>query len=374
MSVLDKFHDIVKSPHQFAQEWKKRTGGKVLGYLCTNLPEELMYAAGVLPIRLLGSNEPEDITKSYIFHGGFCSFCRDCFAQALQGRYDYVDGITYGLCCPHARHVFDSWETHMPISYSYQLSLPNYLLNPHANKFIVTEMEDFQRSLEAWTGKKISLKSIDHAIDLYNTNRRLMMSIYGLMKADNPPVTEAEVAEMALAGMLIDKETHNSLLKEALKEFPKRKSVSKTGPRLMLLGSVNNDLEFIKFIDSLGGQVVIDDYCTGSRYYQAEVIPEENRLRALASRIIAKPPCPLKDLPERRRPKHDLSLAKEYRVRGAIYTIQRLCDSHGLDYPSVESPLKENGIPMLKLELDYTVPKEQYRTRIEAFIEMLAMS
>jgi benzoyl-CoA reductase subunit C len=120
--------------------------------------------------------------------------------------------------------------------------------------------------------------------------------------------------------------------------------------------------------------VVIDDYCTGSRYYQAEVIPEENRLRALASRIIEKPPCPLKDLPERRRPKHDLSLANEYRVQGAIYTIQRLCDSHGLDYPSIESPLKEKGIPMLKLELDYTVPKEQYRTRIEAFIEMLAIS
>ncbi len=53
MSVLDKFHDIVNSPNQFAREWKTRTGGKVLGYLCTNLPEELMYAAGVLPVRLL---------------------------------------------------------------------------------------------------------------------------------------------------------------------------------------------------------------------------------------------------------------------------------------------------------------------------------
>ncbi len=374
MSVLDKFHDIVNSPHKFAQEWKKRTGGKVLGYLCTNLPEELMYAAGVLPIRLLGSNEPEDLTKSYIFAGGFCSFSRDCFAQALQGRYDYIDGITYGLCCPHARHVFDSWESHMHISYSYQLSLPNYLLNPHAKKFLVTELHDFQRSLEEWTGKKISLDKLDRAIDLYNTNRRLMMSIYGLMKAENPPVTEAEVAEMALAGMLIDKETHNRLLKEALEELPKRKKVSKSGPRLMLIGSVNNDIEFIRFIDSLGGRVVIDDYCTGNRYYQAEVIPEENSLSAFAGRIIGKPPCPLKDLPGRRRPQHQLKLASEYGVKGVIYTIQRLCDSHGLDYPAIETPFKEKGIPMLKLELDFTVPKEQFRTRIEAFIEMLTTS
>ena len=371
MSVLDKFHVIVNSPHQFAQEWKTRTGGKVIGYLCTNLPEELMYAAGVLPVRLLGANEPETETKPYIFAGAFCSFARDCFAQALIGKYNYVDGITYSVCCPHARQVYESWQRHIPISFDYELNLPTYLLNTHAKKYIIGELEEFKRSLEKWTGKKISTADCDNAIDLYNTNRRLMMSIYELMKADNPPVTEAEVAEMALSGMLIDKETHSRLLKEALEELMKRKAVSKPGPRLMLLGSVNNDIEFIRFIDSIGGRVVVDDYCTGSRYYQKEVIPEENRLGAFAGRIIGKPPCPLKDLPVRRRPAHLVKLASDYRVEGAIYTIQRLCDAHGTDYPIIESALKEKGIPILKLEMDFSVPIEQYRTRIEAFIEML---
>jgi benzoyl-CoA reductase subunit C len=374
VSVLDKFHNIVSSPHQFARDWKAETGGKVLGYLCTNLPEELIHAAGILPVRLLGSNEPEDVTKPYIFQAAFCSFARDCFAQALQGRYDYVDGVIFAVCCPHARHIFDSWETHIPISYSYQLPLPNYLLNPHAKKFLVTELEDFKHSLEEWTGKSITSDDLDRAIDLYNTNRRLMLSIYELMKADDPPVTEAEVAEMALAGMLIDKEMHNRLLEEALEELPKRKNVGGDGPRLMLLGSVNNDIELIKFIDSLGGRAVVDDYCTGRRYYQTEVILELNRLAALATRMMARPPCPLKDLPERRRPQHLSKLADDYRVKGAIYTIQRLCDPHGLDYPVIESALKEKGIPMLKLELDYNVPVGQFRTRIEAFLEMLEAS
>ena len=152
MSVLDEFHNIVISPHQFAQDWKAETGGKVLGYLCTNLPEELIYAAGVLPIRLLGSNEPETETRQYMFSGAFCTFARDCFAQALRRRYEYIDGLSYGYCCIHARQVFESWRRHLPVYFSYQLRVPNNLLNPHAKDFITGEIEIFKQSLETWTG------------------------------------------------------------------------------------------------------------------------------------------------------------------------------------------------------------------------------
>ena len=371
MGILDEFHHIVNSPHEFAQNWKRETGGKVLGYVCTNLPEELIYAAGVLPVRLLGSNEPETLTKQYFFSGAFCSFARDCFAQALQGRYDYVDGIAYGFCCIHARQVFEAWRTHMPVYYSYQLSVPNNMTNPRAKEYLVGELEDFKHSLEKWTGKNISPDKLDKAIEVYNTNRRLMLKVYDLMKADDPLVTWANVAEIALAGMLIDKERHNQMLEKAFEELSKRKPPGSDLPRIMILGSVNNNIEVIKFIDSLGGKVVIDDYCTGNRYYQSEVVPEENKLTALADRMIARPPCPLKDLPVRRRPAHISKLADDYRIKGVIYTIQRLCDPHGLDYPIIESTLQEKGIPMLKLELDLGFSSGQLRTRIEAFLEML---
>lgn len=371
MSMLNKFQEIVKYPHQFAKEWKEKTGGKVLGYVCTNLPEELMYASGVLPIRILGSNEPETETGPYISAATFCSFCRDCFAQALRGRYDYVDGVTYGYCCPHARHIYESWRRHMSVSYSHQLNMPTNLLSPHAKKYIVAGLEEYKHSLEEWTGQKISLEQLDRAINIYNTSRRLMLNAYELMKVDNPPLTGSEILEMALSSMLIDKEEFNHLMEEALNDISKKKSNGNHGPRLMLLGSVNNNIEFIKFIESLGATIVIDDYNSGNRYYSANVIPGEDRLQAIAERMIQKNPCPLKDLPLRRRPGHIVELAEEYRVKGAIYTIQRMCDMHGNDYPSTESALKEKGIPTLKLELDLGIPFGQFRTRIEAFLEML---
>jgi benzoyl-CoA reductase subunit C len=372
MDVFDTFHTIAANPHQPARDWKLKTGGKVIGFLCSNLPEELVYAAGVLPVRLLGANEPENITRPYIFQSGFCSFARDCFAQALKGKYEYVDGIVFSHCCPHAREVFLDWKRHVPVAYSYEIHAPMFQQSPHAKEYLIQELQEFRESLEKWTGKNISTEAIDEAVNIYNQNRRLMAEITATMKRLKPPLTEAEVAEIALSGMLMDKKEHNLLLEKTLKEIRKRSGVERHGPRLMLLGSVNNNVELIRFIDSLGGRVVIDDYCTGNRYYQTEVIPEENRLAAIAGRLISKPPCPLHDLPERRRITHYAKLIEDFLVQGAIYTMQRQCDAHGLDYPAVESFFKEKGIPMLKLELDYTVPVGQFRTRIEAFLEMLS--
>jgi benzoyl-CoA reductase subunit C len=371
VSVFDKFHEIVEFPHRFATEWKEKNRRKVLAYVCTNIPEELAYAAGVLPVRLLGSNESENVTGPFIFRGGFCAFCRDCFAQILLGRYDYIDGIVYGLCCSHARQIFQGWQSQKPSSYSYELYLPISFQDRNAVELIVAELEDFRRSLEGWLGNTITTEDLDRAIDVYNTNRRLMGKLYELMKSDDPPITAVEIAEIGLAGLFIDKQTHNGLLEDAMEELRKRKSPGNHGIRIMLLGSVNNDMELMRLIENAGGLVVTDDYCTGKRYYDSEVSPQENRLAALAERLVNKTPCPLKDLPERKRVPHISQQADEFRIRGVIYTIQRLCDSHGLDSPAIESLFKEKGIPILKLEVDPGSSTGQLRTRIEAFVEMI---
>ncbi|MDO8635519.1 MAG: 2-hydroxyacyl-CoA dehydratase family protein, partial [Dehalococcoidia bacterium] len=64
--MLENFHQVVKNRHRYAKEWKTRTGGKVVGCFCSYVPEEILYAAGILPVRLLGSNEPQDISESHI--------------------------------------------------------------------------------------------------------------------------------------------------------------------------------------------------------------------------------------------------------------------------------------------------------------------
>jgi len=370
LEILEKFHQVVSNRHEYAQEWKTRTQGKVVGCFCSYVPEEILYASGTLPVRIMGGHESPSISDTNIFNM-YCPFCRDCLAQGLKGKYHYLDGIVTAHSCIHIRQAFDSWQRHLPISYSHYIFMPAHVQNPHANTCLVGELEGFKHSLEEWTGQVISPQALDDSIKVYNTNRRLMKNIYELRKKEPPPISGADTMEMVLSSMFMDKEEHNQWLKSALDELSKLEINDKPKTRLMLVGGANDDIEFSKLVESLDARIVIDDHCTGTRYFWNEVSPENDELSAIANRYINKPPCPHKDLVERRRFAHLLNLASDYRVQGVIMILQKFCDPHEFDAPPIQSIFREAGIPVLSLESDVTIPVGQFQTRVEAFLEMI---
>ena len=364
------FRDWRVSRARYAREWKERTGGKIVGYFCTYAPEELMYAAGVLPVRILGSHEVQDVTDPHIF-AMFCPFCRDCLAQGLKGRFDYLDGIMIAQSCLHIRQAFTSWQKHIPTDYSYYLPMPHHVQSSRASPFLAKELEAFKESLENWLGRKIDDRSIADAIEIYNRNRQLMWKVYEARKGDTPPLTGEEALDMVLSSQMVDKQDHNAALESLLARLPERQVTRPTGTRLMTLGSEDDDIEFIRMVESRGATFVTDDHCTGTRYFWNNVEVDGDLLKCVADRYVKRVPCPSKDWPQRTRVAHVLELAKAYNVQGAVVVQQKFCDPHELDIPALTKALNQVGIKTLFLEFDVTVPIGQFRVRVEAFLEML---
>lgn len=377
MEAIKKCQEIYDKRGEYLRDWKSRhPEGKILGCFCTYVPEEIAHAGGVLTTRLLGSHEIEDDTAPYIF-GMFCPFCRDVLAQGLKGRAEYLDGISDGNCCMHLLQAFEAWYLHVnPQPRIVRVDFPCSVQNKASQEYLKVEVECFKEDIEEWVGKEITDDALDHAIEVFNENRRLLRQIYDLRKADDPPITGLESMYLVVAGQLMDKEEHNEILREAVVELKDRKLDRETGTRLMLIGSENDDVEFINMLENgmtLPATVVIDEHCNGSRYFWNEVVPEEDRIQAIASRYIHRPPCPAKDWPGRIRFQHALQLAKEWNVEGAITLQQKFCDPHEADIPCLREYLKDNGLPTYFLELDVTVPLGQFSTRIEAFLESLML-
>jgi len=369
--MMESFGEWYDARHDYARAWKERTGGKVLGYLCTYFPEEILYAADVLPVRILGSHESQDVTEPHIF-GMYCPFCRDCLAQGLKGRYDYLDGIGIAQSCLHIRQTFTSWQEHIPIDFDYYLPMPNHVQSEHAVTYLKGELEQFQSAVEAWTGKKITHDDLRRGIAIMDENRRLLRQVYDLRRGESPPISGLEAMTMVVAGQMVDKRDHTKKLQEVLPGLASRTLGRETGERLMIVGSEDDDTEFLRMVESLGATIVVDEHCTGSRYFWNEV-GEVNGdpLEAIARRYVERPACPSKDWPERRRIPHLLKLAKDYEVQGAIVIQQKFCDPHELDIPAITKALKGEGIPTLFLEFDVTVPLGQFKIRCEAFLETL---
>lgn len=368
--MMEIFKEWYEKRHEYARDWKKRTGGRVVGYLCTYVPEEILYAADVLPVRILGSHEPQDVTEPHIF-GMFCPFCRDCLAQGLKGRYEYLDGIMIAQSCLHIRQAFTSWRIHIPLDFNYYLPMPNHVQSPRALPYLKGELLAFKEALEKWTGKSLKEEDLQRGIDIMNRSRQLTRELYETRKQDNPPLSGEEAMYSVVSSQMVDKRDYNHALQDALQRLPQREVETDSRVRLMIIGSEDDDTEFVRMVESLGAVFVVDDHCTGSRYFWNDVEPGTDPIEGIASRYIQRVPCPSKDWPERTRIGHIKKLAREWNVQGAIVIQQKFCDPHELDIPAVMDSFKKEGIPVQFLEFDVTVPVGQFRTRVEAFLEML---
>ncbi|MFH0766008.1 MAG: benzoyl-CoA reductase, bzd-type, subunit N [Calditrichota bacterium] len=365
-----QFKQWYEDRHSYARAWKERTGGQVMGCFCSYAPEEILVAANWLPVRILGSHEPQDVAEKHIF-GMFCPFCRDVLAQGLKGRYEYLDGILMTQSCIHLRQSFMSWKLHVPTPFEHYIYMPMKVQTPHAIPYHRSELVKFRDALQKFNGKPISDADLDRGIAVVNENRRLMREVYEYRKGSSPKLTGTEAMWMTVSSMWVDKEEHSAEIRKVLAQLPNRPINRSETARLMLIGSENDDIPFIEMVERVGATVVMDEHCTGTRYFWNLCDGGEDRMTAIAERYIRRPACPAKDWEERTRFDHILRLAKDWEVAGAIIIQQKFCDPHEADMVPLRAFLNDNGIPNLMLEFDATMPLGPFRIRVEAFLEMI---
>ncbi len=368
--MFSQFKKWYEDRHDYARDWMERTGGKVMGCFCSYAPEEIMVAANWLPVRLLGAHEPQDVAEKHIF-GMYCPFCRDVLAQGLKGRYEYLEGILLTQSCIHLRQSFMSWKMHVGVPFEHYIYMPQKVQTVHAVPYHQSELIKFREALEEHDGIRLTDDDLDRGIKVVNENRQLMRDVYEYRKNDDPKVTGTESMWMTVSSMWVDKEEHSAEIRKVLEQLPDREIEREDTAKLMFIGSENDDIPFITMVEDVGATVVVDDHCTGTRYFWNLCEPQNDRMTAIAKRYIDRPTCPVKDWEKRTRFDHILELARDFDVQGVIIIQQKFCDPHESDMVPLRAFLDDNDLPNLMLEFDATTPIGPFRIRVEAFLEMI---
>ncbi len=375
--MFDHFREVnatfPKTPH--IMEYKGQ-GKKVFGWLCTYVPEEVLHAAGILPVRITGdSREGElDDGTAYLYINN-CSFSRSCLQLGLRGGYEFLDGVVGGSTCDGARRLFDLWRSYIGTPFYHILTVPRKY-TAAAHDLYYSQVIQLKEHLEQHIGFKISDDALRNSITVYNESRSLLQRLYELRKRDNPPISGAETLEVLDTSFRMPRELFNKWLAELLDKLNASDRKLPAKARLMVSGSVMDNPEFIRSIEELGALVVTDELCTSTRYWSDPVVVQEGEepLRAIARRYLGKFPC-ARMFPAEERFRRILGLAKDYRVDGVISEIIRYCVPYAHDLPLLTERLKAQGIPTLALDVEYgTSGSGQIRTRVQAFLEMLEVN
>lgn len=372
--AISPFQQAYAQRHQRARKWKEESR-KVFGYLYSPVPEELLSAAGIIPVQLTESEEEQDAALGRTRLPDFyCDFILSILGQGMKGAYSYLDGLVIPDACNTIRRFAGSWKLNIPTSYFYYLT-PPIEATQGARVYYTTELARFKQSLEDYVGKKITQAALRSAIEVYNHNRRLLQRLYQLRLQDRPPLSGSEVVEIVRAGLVIPKEEHNQMLEKLLQQIPAQPG--KDHARTRLLASffifedcASGELNVLKMVEEMGGEIVFDDLCLGPRYSWEPASARGDPLEALVARYLGNVTVSFRRFLDTRLG-FLLEQARRYQVNGAVFIIPKYCDAYLLEHPYVEKAFKEAGIPTLMLETTESLATQQVRVRLQAFMEML---
>jgi len=374
MNILDRFrevNDIFPKTTEILEH--KRQGKKVFGWLCTYVPEEILHAAGILPVRITGYSQEMELEdgNAYLYINN-CSFSRSCLQMGIREEYDFLDGVVAGSTCDGARRLFDLWCYYIKRPFHHILTVPRKFTQ-RAHDLYHSQVMQFKQHLEEHLGIQITDEKLRQSIEVYNEARALLKSLYDLRKLNNPPISGAETMEVLNASFRMPKELFNKYLRQLLDELATSGKKHEGRARLMIVGSVMNNPEFVKSIEAQGGLVVTDELCTGTRYWSDPVVLDGDKtpLEAISRRYLDNFPC-ARMFPSEERFNRVIELTRDFKVDGVISQIIRYCVPYAHDLPLLRDRLKAQGIPILALDVEYgTSGSGQIQTRVQAFLEML---
>ena len=372
MADFQPFHDISADPEGYARNWKKQTGGKVVGTLCSYAPEEIVHAAGALPFRVFGSAGAISTADAHL-QAYSCSLVRGVLEDGLAGRLDFVDGMVFPHTCDSIQRLSDIWRMNVKNRFHLDAVLPVKLNTDSAREYLAAVLKKFKADLETALGRPITGADLERSVEIYNGIRGSMQRLYAFRRSHPGLILGSDLHAVVRAAMVMDRGDFLKALGGLLDDLEAGAGAAEAGAkRLFLSGGVCNLPDIYPIIESAGGAVIEDDLCTGSRQMTGLIDSDEDPVAAMARRYAQRALCPAKHAGITARGDELVRRAKASGAAGVIFFYLKFCDPHAFDYPYLKQMLDAEKLPSLLVELEeQTASDGQFKTRCEAFIEML---
>jgi bzd-type benzoyl-CoA reductase N subunit len=371
MDTIQPFRDVAADPKAYARRWKAETGRKVVGTLCSYAPEELILAAGALGFRIVGGSGAVSRADAHL-QAYSCSLVRGALEDALAGGLDFLEGIVFPHTCDSIQRLSDIWRLNAKTGFHLDVVLPVKLNTESARDYMLAVMRKARAELETLLETTISDAKLREAISICNAMRERMAALYTLRRERPGLITGRDMHAITRAAMVMDRGAFCDAISAVVTEMAAKPAPQDDFKRILLSGGVCNLPDVYTPIEAAGGVVVGDDLCTGARQLIGQIDTDNDLIAAIARRYSTRAICPAKHAGVRARGEALVKTALEAEAHGVVFLYLKFCDPHAFDYPYLKEMLAAAGIPSLLVELEeQTASDGQFRTRCEAFMEML---
>ena len=356
----------------------KTEGHRIIGYFPGGyVPEEIIMSCGAIPVGLNrgGEHEPVLIAGAYLPRW-IDTFCRSQIGFKVLGgepTYDLIDLFVVPITDNNVRMLADAWEFYR-LGEIFKFGVPHRKTERAVNYYL-HGINALKEKIEDYSGAKATEEDLNEAILLCNRERELLRKISSMRKSRSFCLSGTDYFRLLHASLLLDKKVMVETLELLVREMEEQDIQPRSGPRILVTGSTlaYGDGKIISLVEQAGGNVVVEHFAEGLKYYLDDVAIDGKPMEALAKSYFHRRITPGWFRPSKEMRDFLIKLAGDFFIDGVIWYSLMYRDSYTIQSTLFPKILKEaTGLSTLVLESDYDVEEVgALRTRIETFIEML---
>jgi len=369
--LIDRLEEAALNPAKTISESMKQTRKKAIGCFPIYTPEEIVYAAGYLPVGMWGGKTDISLADRYL-QRFCCSIMRTNLELGMKGTYNLLRAVIIPTFCDTLKCVCENWKVAVPQVPVIPIVYPQNRLLDAGFRYMIDEFERVRKILEELKGSAITEEDLKQAFALYEKYRKTMRNFVEVVK-DYPVTVNARTRHLIIkAGYFMDKKIYTEIIRsliDALKKMPPEKF---DGVKIVATGLIGEPIELLDIFAENNVAVVADDFAQESRQFRTPARRKGSPLEKMAYRVVDQRGCTFLYEEQKTKGSMLVDMVKKNNAQAVAVVMMKFCDPEEFDYPIIKEEIEAAGIPLLYLEIDLQMDSfEQIRTRVQSFAEML---
>ena len=369
--IINEFKAIADNPRKAMDDYKKETGKGAVGIMPVYCPEEIVHAAGYLPIGMWGAQKKQ-ISKARTYLPPFaCSIMQSVMELQLEGVYDDLEAVIFSVPCDTLKCMSQKWNRPVPaIVFTHPQN--RKIAKDAANVFAREEFNIVKEKLEDILDVHISNKAIKNSIAVYNENRAACREFSDVAAEYAAVVTPSDRHAVIKARWFMEKSRHTALVKELIAALKAEPAPEFKGKKIIVTGIQVEPYDVLDIFQENGFAIVADDLAQETRNFRQDVPEDDDPLMALARAWNEFDGCSLATDANKPKGQMLIDAVNKYGADAVIVCMMKFCDPEEFDYPILIQEFEAAGVRNLQIEIDQeSTAFEQVKTRIQTFAEIL---
>ena len=376
---FQEFKAAAYAPKKLLNEYKA-AGKKVIGVLPYYAPEELVYAAGMVPMGIWGSNNKTIARAKEYCATFYCTIAQLALEMMLDGTMDQLDGVITPTICDTLRPMSQNYRVAMTKLHKMPtifLAHPQYRRPAFGLQFTVDQYTNVRKELDKIAGHEMTDEDIRGAIKVYNKFRQARREFVKLAGEHPEAVSAVNRSAVLKAGYFMEKPEYTEKLNALNAELAALPASNWNGVKIVTSGIICDNPVLLKILDDNNIAIATDDVAHESRTIRVDASEEGDPMMALAKQFADEDYDVLlydEASNQNRRGEFVANLVKESGAKGLVLFMQQFCDPEEMEYPYLKKALDAAQIPHIKLGIDQQMRDfGQAATALQAFADVLSM-